>query len=189
MKQCRSTVGIQVKYETTSSTYRYQLIVEISLSAGLGREWPRCEFHIWSWRGLQIPQQTRPWPHMQSPPGPFSSYFVNYSKAAVWLDHLALFCRYLTFSSQVVEDGYEFFAKRQLVSLQHKLIQNSNSVTPWIQDISDTVCWHICSRWPCSLRPTTAGSLTMLAAWCPLMRPSCAPSRWTSLRRSCTLCD
>ena len=33
-------------------------------------------------------------------------------------------------------------------------------------------------RWLCSLPPITVASLTMPEAWCPLMRPSCAHSRW-----------
>ena len=37
----------------------------------------------------------------------------------------------------------------------------------------------ILSRWPSSLPPTTAGSLTTLAGWCQSTRHSCAPSRCT----------
>lgn len=71
---------------------------------GLGRKWQRSLFHLWTRDSVQVPNQTWPGPHLQSSPGTLPWLMCVSSRSHVhWL--------------QVVEDGYEFFAKRQLVTL------------------------------------------------------------------------
>lgn len=104
---------------------------------GLGRERPRSLLHFRCRRGQQVPQPTRPGPDLQSAPGtteapshpPPTEQTVKRSNSILkilhemqhwckcWASGLHSLTSQCVWRPQVVEDGYEFFAKRQLVTL------------------------------------------------------------------------
>lgn len=90
--------------------------------AGLGREWSRSLLHFWLGYCYQISQQTWSWFDLPGAPGQPNNSCHCFSNTSQILFCLAS-SLYLTvvFSlflpPQVVEDGYEFFARRQLVTL------------------------------------------------------------------------
>ncbi len=53
----------------------------------VGREWPRCVFHIWTWHSRSIPKTTRPRSHLQSAPG-----IITNSTTSLSLYSYLLFC-------------------------------------------------------------------------------------------------
>ncbi|KAI3359530.1 hypothetical protein L3Q82_013930, partial [Scortum barcoo] len=77
---------------------------------GWGENDRRCLLHVRGRRGGQIFAQTRHGPNMQGAPAIVRS-IVTFSCVA------SLKQKLFNFSLEVVEDGYEFFAKRQLVTL------------------------------------------------------------------------
>ena len=107
---CAQQVGIiiftrksQFFYRCTRprSTMRSFVVRSRQRNTRLGREWSWCELHIRSRSRRQILIQTRSRSHLQVS---FLAYFY-YIYNKIFRAH------------QVVEDGYEFFAKRQLVTL------------------------------------------------------------------------
>lgn len=70
---------------------------------GMGREWPRCQFYIWIWSKLAFILEK----HC------FETSVFQIVAKFLEKQEFDLICR----AHQVVEDGYEFFARRQLVTL------------------------------------------------------------------------
>ena len=84
----------------------------------VGRKWSWRLIHLWSWRGLQILKSSRLGSHLSRSPGRNDNINNIFKSQMILKSNSILTMHYFRyFWNQVVEDGYEFFAKRQLVTL------------------------------------------------------------------------